>query len=248
MTATTSMSTSEFIQGKMLSGRVYPEFFPFDQNDRVLNIGCGYGPQAFVYQGMFDTMVGIDINHDRLQQAMTLRDAGWVDNFHVAQSNVERLPFATSQFSKALAIDIIEHVEHPEAMCREIHRVMVNRGQVLLTFPALHDHYTALFSWVARNILRRQSKGTFHDQPETWHPDAHNQSYPLKTWLKLVEDCGFKLIQSRASTLFPPLHLYGVPRFWFKNNQLHQIDAFFARQPVLKYYGQALMGIFEVVK
>jgi len=33
-----------FLQGKILSGRVYPEFFAFNLSDRVLNIGCGEGP------------------------------------------------------------------------------------------------------------------------------------------------------------------------------------------------------------
>src|SRR4030043_144704 len=78
-----------------------------------------------------------------------------------------------------------------------------------------------------------------------WNPDAHNQSHSPKQWIALVERCGFKLLKSRANTLFPPLHLYGFPKFWFTNNIIYKITNFFCKIPVLKNYGQALVCVFE---
>jgi hypothetical protein len=42
-----------YLDGKMLSSRVYPEFFSLAATDRVLNAGFGDGPQAVVYRGSF---------------------------------------------------------------------------------------------------------------------------------------------------------------------------------------------------
>jgi hypothetical protein len=60
-----------------------------------------------------------------------------------------------------------------------------------------------------------------------------------------MDQGNFRLVASRASTMFPPLHYLGIPKFWFSNNIIHAIDDFFSRQPILKNYGQALVCIFE---
>ncbi|MEO1286713.1 MAG: class I SAM-dependent methyltransferase [Chloroflexota bacterium] len=238
---------SKFIAGKVLSGRVYPEFFPFASSDTVLNIGSGYGPQAIAYGGHFKQMVGVDITLQRLQHSRILSQTETMGNYIPIMGNVEQLPFPEAYFDKAIAIDIIEHVQSPKAMCGEIRRILKERGRVLITFPTMHDRYTEAISWISRNILRRKSKGTFHDATTEWHPDHHNQEFRIDEWLALVEDCGFRAISSRATTLFPPLHLYGVPRFWFSNEFIHRIDSNLSKSAFLKNYGQGLMVIFEAV-
>ena len=234
--------TEKYIQGKIVSSRVYPEVFPLNADCNILNIGCGYGPQAIVYGGQYQQMVGIDIMFDRL---VTARDLHEQYPYDTLCGNVEELPFASDTFDSAIAIDIIEHVRDPQALCHEIHRVLKPQTQVLISFPAMHDKYTGMISWVARNILRRKSKGTFQDKSDEWSPDAHNQDFSVDEWMQLIEGCGFKTIKTVATTLFPPLHLYGIPRFWFQNEFIHSIDAFFSRQPFLARYGQSLLGVFE---
>ena len=49
-----------FKRGKLLSGIIYPEFFPINESETVLNVGCGDGVQAVTYKGKFKKMVGID--------------------------------------------------------------------------------------------------------------------------------------------------------------------------------------------
>lgn len=55
-----------FLRGKILSGKIYPKFFPFKVTDRIVNIGCGQGPQAIIYRDQFQEMVGVDIDQERL--------------------------------------------------------------------------------------------------------------------------------------------------------------------------------------
>ncbi len=233
-----------FLEGKVLSGRVYPEFFPFAPDDHVGNIGCGEGPQAIIYRGQYQRMTGIDINAARLRKSHRAMAAQGINSYHTACGNVEQIPLADGVFDKVIAIDIIEHVQNPARMCEEIQRLLKPSGHLLITFPTLHDHYVHLFSWIARVILRRPSKS----QPsDGWNPDAHNQAFALGEWINLVESCGFRQVRSRATTLFPPLHLYGVPRFWFKSNLIHAIDRAFCRIPGVKRLGQAMMVDFERV-
>lgn len=229
-----------FHKGKLLSGIIYPEFFPLTEQDTVLNVGCGDGVQAVIYQGRFKSMIGVDLNKNRLAVANQLVKHYGINNFSSLCSNVEEIPL-TGKFNKIIAIDIIEHVVRPERLISELNRLLSDDGKILITFPAWHDKWENFFRFVGRKILRRRGKTV---RRPGWDPDAHQYGYNLRTWLKLMERGGFSLEKSRASTLFPPLHYLGLPKFWFSNKFIHGLDNYLCQLAVLKNYGQALVCVF----
>lgn len=231
----------KFKEGKLKSGIVYPEIFPLSQNEIVLNVGCGDGVQAITYQNHFKKMVGVDIDAPSLKTAQEVAQYYKIDNLELIEANVESIPLS-EQFDKALAIDIVEHVIHPDLLTKEIHRLLKDSGELLITFPAMHDKWEHLFQFIGRKILKRKSKTVYK---EGWDPREHQYNYSLKKWISILEDNGFVLTKSRASTLFPPLHYLGLPRFWFTNKFIHIIDRFFCQLPVFKNYGQALICVFK---
>lgn len=231
----------KFKSGKLLSGIVYPEFFPIKPSETVLNLGCGDGVQAITYRGNFKRMVGVDVNQERLQTAVALCNERGVAGFEPVAGDVEHVPL-NEQFDKVIAIDIIEHVLHPEQMANEMYRLLKPGGHVLVTFPALHDRWVALFRFVGRKILRRKSTTVEHAD---WHPDDHQRELSVAKWIPIIESSGLKCVASRATTMFPPLHLLGMPRFWFTNRLVHAIDRMFCRLPGIKNLGQTVMCIFE---
>ena len=229
-----------FNMGKLFSGRVYPEFFPISKKENVLNIGCGDGVQALVYNGNFNKMVGVDVNQDRLETAKLLA-ATHGFSFSAICANVEDIPL-NEQYDKVIAIDIIEHVVNPQKVLNEIHRLLKDGGKLLITFPVLHDKWENFFRFIGRKILRRKGKTI---RREGWDPDAHQYDYKLRDWLKLLDKSNFSLINYRATTMFPPLHYLGLPRFWFSNNLIHKADGFFCRLPLFKDFGQSAVCIFK---
>ena len=231
----------KFKEGKLKSGIVYPEIFPINSSETVLNVGCGDGVQAITYKNHFLKMVGVDIDSVSLKTARAVADYYQIDNLELFEANVEHIPIL-EQFDKALAIDIIEHVINPDLLVQEIYRLLKNNGELLITFPAMHDKWEHFFQFIGRKILRHKSKTVYK---EGWDPRQHQYDYQLKKWLSIVEDNGFVLIRSRASTMFPPLHYLGLPRFWFTIKFIHAIDRFFCQLPVFKNYGQALVCVFK---
>jgi ubiquinone/menaquinone biosynthesis C-methylase UbiE len=186
-------------------------------------------------------MVGVDINFDRLAHSIKVLSDFDVNNYQVVNANVELLPVKGLTFDKVLAIDIIEHVQNPNILCDEINRILKPNGKLLITFPAMHDKFTDLVSKITR-ILRLKKRKKIASN--NWNPDNHNQEYSIKKWIELVEKSGFKLIDSRASTMFPPLHLYGIPRFWFKYDFIYHIDSKVCKLPGIKKFGQSLVCTF----
>ena len=77
---------------------------------RVLDIGCGTG----VYLDAFDDGVGIDLNLNEKQ----LKEDRFI------QSDItQKLPFRENEFDIALLLDVLEHLEKPEEVLKEVHRV-----------------------------------------------------------------------------------------------------------------------------
>ncbi|PIR06998.1 MAG: hypothetical protein COV55_01060 [Candidatus Komeilibacteria bacterium CG11_big_fil_rev_8_21_14_0_20_36_20] len=233
----------EFKKGKLTSGVIYPEFFPINKEDSVLNVGCGDGVQALTYKGNFKRMVGVDINSKSLETARKLMEYYEIDNFEAREANVEDLPL-DEPFDKCIAIDIIEHVINPDKLVSEIYRLLKDDGEVLITFPAMHDKWENLFRFVGRKIIRRKGKTVYK---EGWDPNQHQYDFKLRKWIEIMEKQNFVLVDSRASTLFPPLHYLKIPRFWFSNKFIHTIDNYFCKLPMFKNYGQALVCIFKKI-
>lgn len=231
----------DFLRGKLLSARVYPETLPLDPTWRVVNLGSGEGPQAIIYAGQYRQMLGVDINPARLEKSQQAMHHYNVEHYHTVCANVEQVPLPSGSFDAAIAIDIIEHVENPRGLCREVYRLLKPGGRFLVTFPTQHDRFRERVSAVAQALGRRPRRETV---TAGWNPDAHNQAYPLDDWLALVSECGFTLSHARATTLFPPLHQYGLPRFWFSIDAIHAVDRWLCQQPGLKRYGQAVAAVF----
>jgi len=231
-----------FLEGKLLSSRFYPGFFPLKPNDTVANLGCGQGPQAIVYLGQYKQMIGVDLNKERLKSSEEATSSYGVRNYTTICASVEEIPLRDNSFDKIIAIGIMPCIPNPTKLCLEANRLLKDNGELLISLPApMYFKFTHFVANVARFIVRRKTK----QAPSTeWNPDALNQRYSLDKWITIVESQGFKLYKSRASTLFPPLHLYGVPRFWFSNDIIHKIDSFFAKMPVLKNCGQDLTWVF----
>lgn len=225
--------------GKMISSIVYPECFPLLPTDQVVNLGCGIGPQAAIYNGSFARMVGVDLHQERLDASHVLLAERGVAHYETVCAPVEATGLPSSSFDKALAIDIIEHLPEPKKILEEAYRLLKPGGQLLVSVPAMHDHYVHAAKTIAA-MFGRQTKST-----PAGHLDAHNTSLSVGGWVALIRQTPFIIVRSRASTLWPPLHLYGVPRFWFSNPLLHGIDRWLCTLPVLKRFGQAYLIVLQ---
>ena len=100
---------------------------------RVLDVGCGAGQVAkAVKRARPDLEVfGCDINRSALSIAQTPTAEG-VD---FRESTAERLPFADGDLDFVWIFDVLEHVDSPEVVLREVHRVLKPSGGFHIVLP-----------------------------------------------------------------------------------------------------------------
>jgi SAM-dependent methyltransferase len=124
----------------------------------LLDVGCGTKP----YRSLFATnqYIGLDIDNE-IARVRGIADVLY-DGSH--------FPFEDGQFGALLCNQVLEHVFNPDEFLREMHRVLLPGGQLLLTVPFVWDE---------------------HEQPYDY---ARYSSFGLKA---LLERNGFVVIEHK---------------------------------------------------
>lgn len=96
---------------------------------KVLDVGCGTGAVLDQMAGKKFTVSGIDMNDTALAYC---REKG----FSVEKGFADKMPYQADTFDVVFALDVLEHLDNPEAAVREVKRVLKNGGLFIVTVPA----------------------------------------------------------------------------------------------------------------
>ena len=102
---------------------------------RLLEVGCGDGALCGVLHSSLGAAVtGVDISDKGLAYArMMFGQRGWRGEFR--QVSGDGMGFPDASFEVVVCSDVIEHVDDPQAMLREIHRLLAPGGRLVITTP-----------------------------------------------------------------------------------------------------------------
>jgi SAM-dependent methyltransferase len=132
---------------------------PLPGRCRILDAGCGSGRNMELL-ARFGAVTGLE-PAERSAATARARDAG-----DVVQGSLEgRLPFDDGAFDLVACLDVLEHVEDDQAALRELRRVTVDGGRLLVTVPAYrllwgsHDELAGHFRRYTRASLLSAARG-----------------------------------------------------------------------------------------
>jgi SAM-dependent methyltransferase len=97
----------------------------------VVELGCsrGYLLAEFLASGRFHA-IGVD----RDSRALAAGAARYGPDITFVQSSEETIPLPDASCDHAFTVDVIEHLSHPGAIFREMHRILRPGGRFLIYF------------------------------------------------------------------------------------------------------------------
>jgi SAM-dependent methyltransferase len=172
--------------------------------DKVLDLGCGFGRHAFEAARRGASVVALDAGADEvLGVAATFAamvEAGELrtDTLHasVVQGDALQLPFPDGTFDRVICSEVLEHIPDDVAAMRELSRVLRPGGTMAITVPrfgpelvnwALSDEYHNVPGGHIR-IYRRsvlEERLTSTGMVMSGHHYAHGLHSPY-WWLKCL--------------------------------------------------------------
>lgn len=136
---------------------------------RILDVGCGTGQvvRRLTHQGF--EVHGVDVSEPNIERARRI-------NPNCRLYDGLNLPYPDAHFDAAGALNVLEHVEAPEAFIAEVVRVVRPHGRIVLSSPnffrvlGLRDYHPHMrgFPNKWRNWRRlRQKIHAFRNSPES---------------------------------------------------------------------------------
>ncbi len=146
--------------------------------DKILDIGChgGLFTSFLVKSAKARKVYGIDVSKEAIKLAKKRIKKGI---FRVA--NAHNLPFKDEFFDSVFCLEVLEHVEDPKKVLREMRRVMRKGGYGLVLVPT--DSLLFKIIWWGWNRFNPVWKHT------------HIQSFTESRLDELIRDAKFKILE-----------------------------------------------------
>jgi SAM-dependent methyltransferase len=152
----------------------------------VLDVGCGAGQVAkAVRRARPDLEVhGCDIS----RAALAAASAPTAEGVDFREATAERLPFADGEVDFVWIFDVLEHVDAPELVLREVHRVLKPGGGFHIVLP-LEGQPRTLYSLVGCGA--RWTAKVRHG--------GHIQIFSAGRYEAMAASCGLPVVRRRWS-------------------------------------------------
>jgi len=129
---------------------------PIPDDERCLDIGCGFGNLVIALSEKFASVAGIEVVEER---------AGWSQrrcpSAEIVCGTAESLPWADNSFGLITSTDVFEHLDHSQqaVAAKEIARVLKPGGFAFVTVPNIFqirdEHNEVLFGTWMPNRMRQ---------------------------------------------------------------------------------------------
>lgn len=144
------------------------------KNSYLIDLGCGfYGQFLFSLENKIKKGLGLDLE---------VHEPTASDKIRLLKTKVDEvIPVPDESVQTVTALALIEHVDHPEKMLSEVHRILEKGGTLVLTTPSAKAKCVLEFLAFRLNLINSES---IRD---------HKRYYTIQSLTKSLADAGFAL-------------------------------------------------------
>ncbi len=162
-----------------------------NNNDKIIEIGCGAG--HILKRINKGKITGLDLSTYALKLARKrLSDK----NVKLIKGNAEKLQFK-DKFDKIICTEVLEHVQHPKKVIKEIQKISKNDSIIVISIPN-----EKLINFLKRIFIKlKLFKFLFKNIPERMDEEWHLHVFNLKSFKRLIKN-KLKIIKIKKIPFF----------------------------------------------
>jgi ubiquinone/menaquinone biosynthesis C-methylase UbiE len=148
--------------------------------EEILDIGCADG--VFTNVVAKETKAKRVVGIDALESSVAWANKHWngKKNIKFVVGDAHKLGFPANSFDAVFALEVLEHVYHPEKVLKEIKRVLKKGGYAILLVPT-------------ESLLFKVVWFLWHYSGRMVWEDTHVQSFRNDKLVKIARKAGFKV-------------------------------------------------------
>ncbi len=140
---------------------------------KILDIGCGHNDFLKPVYSKTPHTYGIDPDASALQKNRIIK--------HKFTGHAEKIPVENNLFDLVVSAWVLEHLENPQRVFREIHRVLKPGGHVIFLTPNVWNYNV----WIIRSIPNR----FHHFFTRRLYDRKEGDTYPVQYRINSVKKC-----------------------------------------------------------
>lgn len=169
-----------------------------ESGNHILDLGGSFGRFCPIYCPRFEKATILDYSNLALEQAQAKASKLGFDNLETVQGDAYQTPFENNTFDAIMMIRVMHHIEKPETLFQEVHRILQPGGTFILEM-ANKIHLKALLraysngDWDFRNNVDPVKHTTTQFEEEGLFYNYHP-----KMILPLLESEGFTVTMKQS--------------------------------------------------
>jgi SAM-dependent methyltransferase len=175
------------------------------KDSRVLDLGAGSGyVEQMDFRGIVAKVCGLDPSPSVLE------------NSHLDEAKIgcgEAIPWPQETFDVVIADNVLEHLADPEAVFREVLRVLKPEGSFLVKTPNRFHYVTLIAQLVPTSFHKFFNR--FRGRNETHTFKTYYGANSRNAIVKLAKKCGFELNDLQRIEGRPEYLRFSVPSYYF---------------------------------
>jgi len=101
---------------------------------KTLDLGSGEGIWAMELSKRGMNVVGLELSADSISNANQLLESSGLKT-KIVQGDARKLQFKDNSFDQIICLDVLEHIEDPSKVFKEVSRCLKKDGQFIITVP-----------------------------------------------------------------------------------------------------------------
>ena len=180
------------------------KFMKINENDKILDVGCGEGVILNYLVGKSKFIYGIDISSHLIDILKKRIEKG----VNLQQMNIEnKTPFKDDYFDMIILTDVIEHIADLYISIKELKRILKKNGLIFIDTPniaKLRNRLKLLFGMFPstgseKNNLWDTKNGNLYD-------GGHLHYFTFSSLQLVMESFGFSLVKKFGYGRFGGIH------------------------------------------